>query len=212
MQQALAWLKSHSSQAALDGMSRYAIPSDGALGVAVRDIKALGKQLGRNQELATGLWETGVYEARMLASFVGDPARITPKQMDRWCAEFDNWAICDTMCFHLFDRTPHAWQKVDAWNDSTEPYVKRAAFALIWSLSVHDKDAADERFIHGLTLVERAADDGRHFVTKGVSMALRATGKRNARLRTAAADELAGSDRAGHRERSAPGTQVDCPR
>ena len=95
-------------------MARYAIPSDHAYGVAMKDIKALGKTLGRNHALAAALWDTGVYEARMLASFVGDPAQLTPAQMDRWCKDFDNWAFCDAMSFNLFDRSPHAWAKVDA--------------------------------------------------------------------------------------------------
>ena len=183
---ALQWLKAHSSQTALEGMSRYAIPSDHAIGVAMRDIKALGGQLGRNQELAAALWKTGSYEARMLASFVGDPARITGAQMDRWCKEFDNWAICDAMCFNLFDRTPHAWDKVEKWSASKQEFVKRTAFALIWSLTVHDKTAADERFLNGLVLIERAAGDERNFVKKAVNMALRATGKRNRALHAAA--------------------------
>jgi 3-methyladenine DNA glycosylase AlkD len=163
-------------------MARYAIPSDHALGVAMKDIKALGKQLGRDQELAAALWESGVYEARMLASFVGDPARITATQMDRWCKEFDNWAICDAMCFNLFDRTPHGWAKVAQWSSSRAEFVKRTAFALLWSLTVHDKAAGDERFVQGLALIEKASEDDRNFVKKAVNMALRATGKRNRAL------------------------------
>jgi 3-methyladenine DNA glycosylase AlkD len=186
VQSALQWLRAHSTKATLNGMVRYAIPSDHALGVAMRDIKALGQQLGHNQELAAALWETGVYEARMLASFVGDPARITSAQMDRWCKDFDNWAFCDAMSFNLFDRTPHAWDKVTKWSSSKEEFVKRTAFALLWSLSVHDKGAGDEQFVRGLALIERAADDDRNFVKKGVNMALRAIGKRNPALHTAA--------------------------
>ena len=186
VQSALTWLKDHSTKATLDGMARYAIPSDHALGVAMKDIKALGKQLGHNQELAAALWESGVYEARMLASFVGDPARITSAQMDRWCKEFDNWAFCDAMCFNLFDRTPHAWDKVTHWSGSKEEFVKRTAFALLWSLSVHDKGAGNELFVRGLGLIESAAGDERNFVKKAVNMALRAIGKRNRALHTAA--------------------------
>ena len=106
VQSALKWLKSHSTKATLDGMARYAIPSDKAFGVAYRDMKLLGKRLGPNHELAAALWDTGVYEARMVASLVDDPSQVTPAQMDRWCKDFDNWGICDTMCFNLFDRTP----------------------------------------------------------------------------------------------------------
>ena len=199
VQSALKWLKSHSSKATLDGMARYAIPSNKAFGVAYRDIKVLGKRLGRNHDLAAALWDTGVYEARMVASFVDDPSQVTPSQMDRWCKDFDNWGICDTMCFNLFDRTPHAWAKVKQWSSGKDQFVKRTAFALLWSLSVHDKRASNESFVRGLVLVERAADDERNFVKKAVNMALRAIGKRNRALNAAAqavARRLAGSTNA----------------
>lgn len=186
VQSALKWLKSHSSKANLEGMARYAIPSDHALGVAMRDIKALGQKLGRNQELAAALWDTGVYEARMLASFVGDPEKLTPAQMDRWCKDFDNWAFCDAMCFNLFDRSPHAWAKVKEWSARRSEFEKRTAFALLWSLSVHDKQTSDDQFVMGLALIEREAGDERNFAKKAVNMALRAVGKRNRALNAAA--------------------------
>ncbi len=191
VEHALNWLRSHSGKATLDGMARYAIPSAKALGVAMRDIKALGKKLGTDHELALGLWETGVYEARMLASFVGDPALLTPAQMDRWCGQFDNWAHCDAMSFNLFDRSPHAWAKVKKWSGSSREFVKRTAFALLWSLSVHDKRSGDKPFIEGLALIERAATDERNFVRKAVNMALRAVGKRNRALNAAALETAA---------------------
>jgi 3-methyladenine DNA glycosylase AlkD len=122
----------------------------------------------------------------MLTSFVDEPARVTPTQMDRWCRDFDNWGICDTVCFHLFDRTPHAWRKVAQWSDRRQEFVKRAAFALLWGPTVHDKHAGDAPFVRGLIFVERAATDERHFVKKAVNMALRAIGKRNAALNAAA--------------------------
>jgi 3-methyladenine DNA glycosylase AlkD len=183
---ALTWLKRHSRKATLTGMVRYSIPSDHAYGVAMKDIKALGTMLGRNQPLAVALWVTGVYEARMLASFVGDPERLTAAQMDRWCKEFDNWAFCDVMCFNLFDRTPHALTKVVEWSSRRKEFEKRTAFALLWSLTVHDKNADDDLFQRGLLLIEREAGDERHFVKKATNMALRAIGKRNRALNSAA--------------------------
>ena len=183
---ALRWLKRHATKATLEGMARYAIPSDRAYGVAMKDIKALGKTLGRNQRLAAALWATGVYEARMLASFVGDPGQLTSAQMDRWCRDFDNWAFCDAMSFNLFDRAPHAWAKVAEWSARRNEFEKRTAFALLWSLTVHDKAAGDELFEQGLALIEREAGDDRNFVKKATNMALRAIGKRNRALNSAA--------------------------
>ena len=182
----LEQLRRRSTKATRDGMARYAIPSDNAYGVAMKDIKELGKELGRDHELAVALWSTGVYEARMLCSFVDDPTQVTSAQMDRWCKDFDNWAICDTICFNLFDRTPHARSKVDLWSSRRGEFEKRTAFALLWSLSMHDRDADDARFLKGLTHIEREANDERNFVKKAVNMALRAIGKRSPALRLAA--------------------------
>lgn len=181
----LAWLETHSSKATREGMARYAIPSTHALGVSMRDMKALGKSLGRDQPLASALWKTGIYEARILTSFVGDPAVITAAEMDAWCRDFDNWAICDSLCFNLFDRTPHAWHQLSVWARRRDEFQKRTAFALLWSLALHDRRADDGAFLATLPLVERAADDERNFVWKAVTMALKAVGKRNSRLRAA---------------------------
>jgi 3-methyladenine DNA glycosylase AlkD len=185
---AIRWLKRHATKATRDGMARYNIPSDHAFGVAMRDVQRLAKERGRDHQLAQDLWTTGWYEARLLAAYVDDPAAVTPAQMNRWCRDFDNWGVCDTVCFALFDRTPHAWDKVDEWSTKRGEFQKRAAFALLWGLTVHDKAADDKRFLRGLTLIERAAADERHFVQKAVDMALRATGKRNAALNKAATE------------------------
>lgn len=199
---ALDWLKRRGSKAGRDGMARYAIPSARAFGVSMRDVQSLAKRLGRDHELAAALWATGWYEARLLAAYVDEPARVTAAQMDRWCRDFDNWAICDTACFALFDRTPHAWRKVAQWSRRRDEFGKRAAFALLWALSVHDREAGDERFAAALRLVERAANDERNFVKKAVNMALRAVGKRSPALNKAAvavAQRLATSPNAAAR-------------
>ncbi len=182
----LTSLKRLATKSTRDGMARYGLPSDKAFGVPVGVMQKLAKRLGRNHELAAALWDTGWYEARMLACFLDEPERVTPAQMDRWCRDFDNWGICDTACFHLFDRTPYAWGKVEQWARRKEEFVKRTAFALLWSLTVHDKQSGDEPFVQGLLLIEREATDERHFVKKAVNMALRAIGKRSLALNAAA--------------------------
>jgi len=194
--EALRWLERHGKRSTVEGMARYGIPSDGAYGVAVGELRAFAKGIGRNHALAQALWSSGRYEARMLAAFVDDPAEVTVAQMNAWAADFDSWAICDTACFALFDRTPHAWSRVRAWAGARPLFTKRGAFALLWGPTIHDKAAPDRSFLKCLPLIEKAASDERDLVKKGVDMALRALGKRNAALRRAAvtlAERLAGS-------------------
>jgi 3-methyladenine DNA glycosylase AlkD len=167
-------------------LARFGINAKNALGVSMANIQTLAKGLGRSHDLAAALWDTGVYEARMLCSFVDEPSSVTPAQMERWCRDFDNWGIVDTVCFKLFDQTPHAWAKVAEWSDRPGEFQKRAAFALLASLAGHDKRAGDKAFIETLPLIERAAADDRNFVKKGVNWALRMIGRRNAALNAAA--------------------------
>jgi 3-methyladenine DNA glycosylase AlkD len=193
----LAWLERRGTKRNRDAMARYAIVAPRAYGVSVGDLRSLGRQLGTDHALAQALWKTGWYEARMLTAFVADPARVTPAQMDRWTRDFDNWAICDHLCFHLYDRTPHAWKKIDDWGGRKEEFVKRAAFALLASVALHDKSAPDAPFKNALKLIERAARDERNFVKKGVSWALRSVGERSEDLydaTLASARRLAESD------------------
>jgi 3-methyladenine DNA glycosylase AlkD len=177
-------------------MARYGIVAPKVFGVSVSMIQQLGKRLGRDHDLAIALWDTGWYEARMLSAFVDEPDRVTAGQMDRWARDFDNWAVCDHLCFHLFDRTPHAWRKIDQWSRRRAEFVKRAAFALLASVALHDKSAPDAPFVRSLRLVEAGAADERNFVKKGVSWGLRSVGRRNRALNAAAikvARRLAGS-------------------
>lgn len=187
LREALAVLERQGNRRIREEMlTRYGITASKAYGVSVGKIQQLAKRIGRDHELAAALWETGWYEARMLAAFVDEPERVTLAQMDRWARDFDNWAICDTVCFHLFDRTPHAWKKLGPWGRRRDEFVKRAAFALLAGLALHDKVSADERFLGALPLVERAASDERNFVKKGVSWALRVVGRRSRDLNGAA--------------------------
>ncbi len=183
LEEAMSWLERHATAHTRAGLARYGIvTADRVLGVSMADTKRLGALLGRDHALADALWRTDVYDARMLVAFVAEPAALSPAEMDRWCRQTDNWAYCDTLSFHLFDRSPHAWARVDAWSGHQGEFVKRTAFALIWSLALHDRGRDEAPFRHALQLIERDAVDPRNFVMKAVNMALRAVGRRGPRL------------------------------
>lgn len=188
LREILAELKRRGTAANREGMARYAIRAEKVFGVSVAVVREIAKRHGRRHELAAALWESGWLEARMLAAFVGEPERVTPAEMDRWARAFDNWAVCDALCFHLFDKTPHAYRKVAVWARRREEFVRRAAFALLASLALHDKKADDAAFARLLPLVEAGAADERNFVKKAVSWALRGIGKRSAALHPAAVE------------------------
>jgi 3-methyladenine DNA glycosylase AlkD len=177
--------------ARIDGMKRFGIVPQRAIGLTTPQLRQIARGIlrtggGPNQGLAEELWETGIHDARILASLVGDSAKIHRTVMDRWARDFASWDVCDACCCNLFDRSPHAWKQIAKWARSDDEYIRRAAFATIAASAVHDKAAKDEVFLKALPLIEKYAFDDRNFVRKAVNWALRNIGKRNAALRVEA--------------------------
>jgi 3-methyladenine DNA glycosylase AlkD len=200
----LAQLKRGSSaKYKTDMAARYGIVTKADVyGTPVGTLRAMAKQIGYNHALAQQLWATNIHDARMLATMVGDPEKVTPAEMDRWAKGFDNWGIVDTACFHYWDRSPHAFEQIEKWAKAKDEFVKRTAFALLASCALH-KTITDEQCLRGLELIEDHARDPRNFVKKAVSWALRGIGgKKSPKLRSAArevAERLSTSDAAAER-------------
>ena len=199
---ALAWLERNGSPRYRDGLVRYGIVAPKAFGVPVGALLKFASRHGKDHALAAALWKSGHYEARLLAAMIDDPQKVTRRQMEAWARDFDNWGVCDTVCWHLFDYTPPAWDAIARWSDARDELVKRAAFAMMAGQAGHNKTAADARFLSLLPRIEKGALDERNFVKKAVSWALRRIGTRSPALHAAAlarARKLAASDHAAAR-------------
>jgi 3-methyladenine DNA glycosylase AlkD len=162
-----------------------------ALGVGLPALRSLARRIGHDHRLALALWQAPVREARILASLIDEPERVTGNQMDRWAKSFDNWEICDQVCQNLFAHTPLALAKAVEWARRSEEFVKRAAFVLVAVRAVHDTRTDDSAFADLIPAVMAAADDDRPYVRKGASWALRQIGKRSDRLRARVLDTVA---------------------
>ncbi|MDO8248203.1 MAG: DNA alkylation repair protein [Rhodoferax sp.] len=185
---ALALLQQDARPAELGGMARFGINIERRLGLPMPAMRRAARTLGHDHALALALWDTGIPDARIVAGMVAEPAKLTSRQMDAWAMSFSSWDVCDQVCGSAFLASPLAWRKVTVWAARRDEFVRRAAFALLATLAVHDKVATDERFVAALPLIEAAAADERNFVKKAVNWALRNIGKRNPALNAAAID------------------------
>ena len=179
-------LRSMGDPKAVEGMARFGIQSSNSFGVSVPKLRTLAREVGRDHLLALKLWETGLHDARLLATMVDIPEEVTVDQMDKWVRDFDSWDVVDGSCGNLFDKTPFAVSKAKEWCKRDEEFVKRAGFVLMTELAVHDKEAKDKVFLDFLPLIIGGASDRRNFVKKAVNWALRQIGKRNLRVNKAA--------------------------
>ncbi len=182
----LRFLQHHGTRSNIEKMVHFGIETPKAFGVNAPTLRKLAKQIGTDHRLALSLWTSGYHEARILASFIADPEKVTERLMERWVNDFDSWAICDACCGELFDHTPYAIGKAFEWSKREKEYVKRAGFVMMAELAVHRKELGDGVFKKFFSVIERESGDRRNFVKKAVNWALRQIGKRNHVLHSAA--------------------------
>lgn len=175
-------LRSMKNQKNVEGMARFGIRPENNLGISVTTIRNFAKSIGKNHDLAIKLWDSEIRDARMVAACIDDPKLVTKDQMEKWVKDFNSWDLCDHTCGHLFDKTAYAYEKAKEWTRRTKEFEKRAGFALIAWLSVHDKKKDDLIFEQFFPLIVTQSTDDRNYVKKAVSWALRNIGKRNYKL------------------------------
>jgi 3-methyladenine DNA glycosylase AlkD len=148
-------MRSKADPKAVAGMARFRISSENTLGLSVPTLRRMAEKLGRDHRLALGLWKSGIHEARILASMVDEPEKVTERQMDEWARDFDSWDVCDQCCGNLFDKTPYSFAKALEWSGIREEFVKRAGFSMMAELAAHDKKAGDGEFLKFFDAIAR---------------------------------------------------------
>jgi 3-methyladenine DNA glycosylase AlkD len=169
-------------------MARFGIATEKAFGVKHTPLKQIAKEYKKDHGLALELWASGYHEARLLATIIDDPQQVTEQQADEWVAGINSWDICDGFTGNLIDKTPFAYSKALDWVHREEEFVRRAGFALMAWLPVHDKKAPDAKFDEFFPLIIQYSTDERNFVKKAVNWALRQLGKRSHALHRKAVD------------------------
>ena len=158
---------------------KFGIVANNSLGIYHNDLKELAKQIDKDNQLAIQLFDSGIYEARILCSKLYNISDLTENLMEKWVTTFENWEICDTFCMGLFAKSKFAISKAIEWSDRENEFEKRAGFTIIAAYCMADKKANNEIFEQFLPIINRHSTDDRIYVKKAVNWALRNIGKRN---------------------------------
>ncbi len=154
---------------------------DNLYGVSYASFGALKKRIKTDHDLALGLWASGNYDARILATMVADPARIDGRLMDAWVKDLENYALSDALAA-LFAKTKHARAKAEKWLGSKSEWVGRTGWQLVAQLAQHDAELPDDYFEGHLEAIERDIRASMNRVRDAMNAAVIAIGSRNAAL------------------------------
>lgn len=158
---------------------KFGIISNNSLGIYHKDLKLIAKEIGRDNDLAIQLFDSGIYEARLLCSKIFKPKDVTEDLMEKWVKTFENWEICDSFCMGLFAKNDLAIKKIQEWSLREAEFEKRAGFTVMAAYCMADKHADNQTFEAFFPIIKRAANDERIYVKKAVNWGLRSIGKRN---------------------------------
>ena len=161
---------------------KFGVVSHNSLGIYHKDLRVIAKELGKDNNLALQLFDSGIYEARLLCSKIFNPKDLTSELMETWVFTFENWEICDSFCMGLFAKSELAIDKIQNWTKREAEFEKRAGFAIMAAYCMADKKADNVVFETFLPIIKREANDDRLYVRKAVNWALRSIGKRNVDL------------------------------
>lgn len=161
---------------------KFGIISNNALGIYHKELKMIAKEIGKDNGLALQLFDSGIYEGRLLCSKMYQPKDLTEPLMEKWVKTFENWEICDSFCMGLFAKSKFALPKILEWSKRIPEFEKRAGFATLAAYCMADKTSENKLFEQFFPIIIRESNDERVYVKKAVNWALRNIGKRNVDL------------------------------
>lgn len=154
-------------------------------GVSFAVLKTLVKRIRVDHELARALWDTGNFDARILAMKVADPAAVTVAELDRWAAE-SAARMCVGYVAYLASESPHGKSRADTWLRSASESQRAMAWALVGSMAMCDETTPDAWFADRIAEIEKTIRTAPNGHREAMNHALIAIGCRSEKLRTAA--------------------------
>jgi len=179
-EQVLAALKSAGTAQTMKTYRRHGIQGD-IYGVSYTELGKLRKKLKVNQPLAQDLWASGNYDARVLATMVGDPAAISEATLDSWSRDLDSQPLADAFGGFVA-RTPYAMTKMKAWMSAGNERLESVGWRLLSDAAMTAEELPDSFFEDYLQILELSIDSAKNRVRYAMNGALIAIGLRNASL------------------------------
>jgi 3-methyladenine DNA glycosylase AlkD len=160
-----------------------------SFGIGLTQLRKLAKKIGRDHDLAGQLWESDVYDAKVIGLLIDEPKKLTREQAERQVEELEDgllrhvFATCDA----TLAKTSFAFDLACEWMDSEDVDRRRFGYALLYELSKKNPKGMDDRFLLGrIDHIQKSIHEEDMWVRESMAGALLGIGKRNKELNQAA--------------------------
>ena len=156
-------------------------------GVSYANLRTLAKRLAPDPRLAVELWSSGNHDARVLATMVDDPSRISERTLRERLADVDNYVLADALA-SLVGRTSLRDELAGDWtSDPEDEWTGTVGWSLVGAQAMDfERSPSDQYFTERLTYIEGNIVIAANRVRHSMNGALIAIGCRNQEMRKAA--------------------------
>jgi len=185
----MALLKENTNERGVENWKKLGVENRGKLrsyGIGLTQLRKLGKKIGRDHKLAQMLWNSNVYDAKVLGLLIDEPKRMTREQAESQVEGLEAgmlshvYASCDA----TLAKTPFVRELAVDWLDSKDHMRRRCGYLLLYELSKNKRDKAlDDAFFTGyVDRIRKTIHKEENWVRDAMNGSLLGIGKRNAKL------------------------------
>ena len=157
-----------------------------SVGIGLTVLRKLAKKVGRSHELAAELWQSDLYEAKVIALLIDDPKKITKTQAETQVEQLEGGYLAHVFssCDATLAKTSFAVELADEWIDSKDEVRQRCGYGLLYESSKLKKKTApdDDYFLAHIKRIEAHYGDAPINVLMAMAGALQGMGVRNKTL------------------------------
>ncbi len=184
--EAMAILRSHKNERGIANWQRLGAPSGlKSLGIGLTELRRIAKEIGRDHVLAGKLWNSDIYEARVMGLLIDDPKKITRAQAEAQVEDVHMGMLAHVFatCDAALAKTPFVVDLAVEWIATGDAIRRECGYGLLYELSKRKSKALEDSFfLPYIAQIEREIHDEENWVRSAMSGALMGIGKRNRAL------------------------------
>ncbi len=161
-----------------------------SFGIGLTVLRKLAKQIGRDRHLSMKLWDSEVYDARVISMLIDDPKQITREQAEQQVEQMGEGQLMHVFssCGASLAKVPYSLELADDWISTKDEKRKQCGYGLLYEISKSKKKTApdDNFFLGHINLIDKTYKKQSIDVLMSMAGALLGIGKRNKKLNKAA--------------------------
>ncbi|PKL83116.1 MAG: hypothetical protein CVV24_06670 [Ignavibacteriae bacterium HGW-Ignavibacteriae-3] len=180
-------LRNHGDKRAVSIRQKQGFNTENYLGVDVKKIAAIAKKVKKNHKLADQLRKSGIHDAILLSFFIDEPKKISVQEAKNIIRQIDFPELTDSFCAHILINSPHIYDLIDEWKDSSREMIKRSAYMGVHELARNNRKLEDDYFWEFMDRIEKEIGFSKNWIKDAMAHALISIANRTEKLKNKAA-------------------------